>query len=319
FGGGTPTHLPPQELTRLLDLAKSWFPLAPDYELSVEGNPIDLDEARCDVLRQAGVTRISLGVQSFRSEKLRALERDHRQPEILTAYENARRFAQSVSLDLIFAAPGETLEQWRQDLESAISLRPDHVSTYGLTFERGTSFWGRLNRGQLCRADEETEGQMYELAIDLLTSAGYEHYEVSNFARPGHRCRHNEAYWTGRPYFAAGPGAARFIAGRREMNHRSTTTYIQRVLSGQSPIAESEELSPEAHARERLVFALRRLEGISLSAFEQETGFSVERLVGLAVTKFLAQGLFVRTSDNLRLTRRGLMVSDGIWPEFLRN
>ena len=317
FGGGTPTHLPPKELTQLLDLAKRWFPLAPGYELSVEANPIDLDDARCDVLRQGGVTRISLGVQSFRAEKLQALERDHRQPEVLAAYENARGFAQSVSLDLIFAAPGETLEEWGQDLESALTLQPDHISTYGLTFERGTSFWGRLIRGQLSRAEEETEGQMYELAIDLLTSAGYEHYEVSNFARPGHRCRHNEAYWTGRPYFAAGPGAARYIAGRREMNHRSTTMYIQRVLTGQSPVAESEELSPEDHARERLVFALRRLEGISLAEFGQETGYSVEMLVGLPLEKFLAQGLFVRTGDNLRLTRRGLLVSDALWPEFL--
>ena len=317
FGGGTPTHLPPQELATLFELAKRWFPLAPAYELSVEANPIDLNDSRCEVLRQAGVTRISLGVQSFRAEKLQALERDHRQPEILTAYANARKFAQSVSLDLIFAAPGETLEQWRQDLENAITLQPDHISTYGLTFERGTSFWGRLNRGELSRTEEDTEGQMYELAIDLLTAAGYEHYEVSNFARSGHRCRHNEAYWTGHPYFAAGPGAARYIAGRREMNHRSTTTYIQRVLSGQSPIAESEELAPEDHARERLVFALRRLEGISLKEFEQETGYSVEQLIDAPLRKFVAQGLFTQTNDNLRLTRRGLLVSDALWPAFL--
>ena len=317
FGGGTPTHLPPTELAQLLDLAKRWFPLAPSNELSVEANPIDLDEARCNVLAQAGVTRVSLGVQSFRAEKLQVLERDHRQPEILAAYENARKFAMSVSLDLIFAAPGESLQQWEQDLKAAISLQPDHVSTYGLTFERGTSFWSRLNRGELSRAEEETEGQMYELAIDLLTAAGYEHYEVSNFACPGHRCRHNEAYWTGLPYFAAGPGAARYIAGRREMNHRSTTTYIQRVLSGQSPVAESEELSPEDHARERLVFALRRLQGISLSKFEQETGYFVESLVRSPLQKFLAQGLFAHTGDNLRLTRRGLLLSDALWPTFL--
>jgi oxygen-independent coproporphyrinogen-3 oxidase len=317
FGGGTPTHLPPTELKQLLDLAQHWFPLAPRYELSVEANPIDLDDVRCDVLGRAGVTRVSLGMQSFRAEKLQVLERDHREPEILTAYNNARQFAQSVSLDLIFAAPGETLQQWEHDLAIAISLQPDHISTYGLTFERGTSFWGRLNRGELASAEEETEGQMYELAIDLLSAAGYEHYEVSNFARPGHRCRHNEAYWTGLPYFAAGPGAARYVAGRREMNHRSTTTYIQRVLAGQSPVAESEELSPEDHARERLVFALRRLQGISLSEFEKETGYSVESLVKLPLQKFLAQGLFTQSGDSLRLTRRGLFVSDALWPAFL--
>ena len=317
FGGGTPTHLPPAELKQLLDLAKHWFPIAPGYELSVEANPIDLDDARCEVLASAGVSRISLGIQSFRAEKLHVLERDHRQPKILAAYEAARKFAQSVSLDLIFAAPGETLLQWEQDLKAAISLQPDHISTYGLTFERGTSFWGRRNRGELAQAEEDAEGQMYELAIDLLTAAGFEHYEVSNFARLGHRCRHNEAYWTGLPFFAAGPGAARYVDGRREMNHRSTTTYIQRVLAGQSPVAESETLAPEDHARERLVFALRRLQGISLSEFERETGYSVESLVKSPLEKFLAQGLFAHTADNLRLTRRGLLVSDALWPAFL--
>ena len=317
FGGGTPTHLPPQELKQLFDLARHWFPLAPHYELSVEANPIDLDDVRCDVLRQAGVTRISLGMQSFRTKKLQVLERDHRQPEIVAAYENARKFARSVSLDLIFAAPGETLSQWQEDLTAAIALAPDHISTYGLTFERGTSFWSRLSRGELARTDEEIEGPMYELAIDLLTAAGYEHYEVSNFARPGHRCRHNEAYWTGKPYFAAGPGAARYIAGRREMNHRSTTTYIQRVLAGKSPVAESEELAPEDHARERLVFALRRLQGISLAEFQRETGYSVDSLVRTPLQKFLSQGLLVQTGDNLRLTRHGLLVSDALWPAFL--
>ena len=317
FGGGTPTHLPPRELAALLEIAKRWFPLAPNYELSVEANPIDLDEARCEVLAATGVTRISLGVQSFRAEKLQVLERDHREQEILAAYASARRIAKSVSIDLIFAAPGETAGQWQQDLAKAIALEPDHVSTYGLTFERGTSFWGRLNRGELTQAPEEAEAQMYELAIDLLTAAGYEHYETSNFARPGHRCRHNEAYWTGLPYFAAGPGAARYIAGRREMNHRSTTTYIQRVLSGQSPVVESEELSLEGRARERLVFALRRLEGISLEEFERETGFSVDALVKLPLANYVAQGLFERKDGRLRLTHRGLLVSDALWPEFL--
>ena len=317
LGGGTPTHLPPDELVELLKLAQRWFPLAAEHELSIEANPVDLDDVRCEVLAAAGVTRVSLGIQSFRAEKLQALERDHRQAEIFSALAKARKLARSVSLDLIFAAPGETLKQWRQDLETAVSLQPDHISTYGLTFERGTPFWSRLSRGELAEAQEETQAQMYELAIDLVTAAGYEHYEVSNFARPGHRCRHNEAYWTGRSYFAAGPGAARYLGGRREMNHRSTITYIQRVLSGQSPVAESEELSPEGRARERLVFALRRLEGISLAAFERETGYAAESLVRRPLERFLTQGLLEQSCDNLRLTRRGLLVSDALWPAFL--
>jgi oxygen-independent coproporphyrinogen-3 oxidase len=159
---------------------------------------------------------------------------------------------------------------------------------------------------------------MYELAIDTLTAAGYEHYEVSNFARPAHRCRHNENYWLGGQYFAAGPGAARFLAGRRETNHRSTTTYISRVLAGRSPVAESEQLGPEDAARERLVFALRRLEGIDLPSFAASTGFDARQLGGDAVARFIEQGLLELAGNRLRLTRSGLLVSDALWPEFLR-
>jgi oxygen-independent coproporphyrinogen-3 oxidase len=351
LGGGTPTHLPPRELERLLSLAKKWFPAAncragqagsasadppgwtlvsvgsalaeaslthPAYEFSIEANPIDLEAERTEVLAAAGVTRVSLGVQSFDDKKLAVLERDHRRREIESAYAAARSFAHSVSLDLIFAAPGESLDHWRRDLESAIALAPDHVSTYGLTFEKGTSFWTRRHRSELPQAAEDLEAQMYELAIDTLTAAGYEHYEVSNFARTGHKCRHNEVYWTGGSYFAAGPGASRHIAGRRETNHKSTTTYIRRVLAGQSPVAESEELSPEDRARERLVFGLRRLEGISLADFAHDTGFDIDTLGGQSLTRFVEQGLLDRSQTRLRLTRKGLLVSDALWPELIR-
>lgn len=319
LGGGTPTHLSPEQLARLLSLGMKWFPPAgDDFEFSIEVNPIDLNEARTAALAAAGVTRISLGVQSFDDRKLAVLERDHCRAEIEKAFAAARSFANSVSLDLIFAAPGETLDDWRRDLQAAMALSPDHISTYGLTFEKGTAFWTRRQRKQLDQAAEDLEAEMYELAIDTLTSAGYEHYEVSNFARPGHRCRHNEVYWTGGSYFAAGPGASRHIKGCRETNHRSTTTYIHRVLSGQSPVAASEELCSEDRARERLVFGLRQLAGIRIVDFRRETGYDVAALGGAALSRFIDQALLERTTTNLRLTRRGLLVSDALWPELLR-
>ncbi|MEX2176273.1 MAG: radical SAM family heme chaperone HemW [Pirellulaceae bacterium] len=317
FGGGTPTHLPAGQLQRLFEIVRRWFPLATGGELSIEANPLDLDE-KASVLSRAGVTRISLGVQSFNSDKLALLERDHQAADIHLAYQLARGVAQSVSVDLIFGAPGETLDDWHRDLEAALALAPDHVSTYGLTFEKGTAFWSRLADGELAQIPEETERQMYELAIDTLTAAGYEHYEVSNFARPGHRCRHNETYWSGEQYFAAGPGAARFIVGRREINHRSTTTYINRLLAGQSPVAESETLEPEDAARERLVFSLRRIEGIDPAAFAAQTGYSVDQLGGAALPRLIELGFLEQPPGRLRLTRAGLLVSDAIWPRFLR-
>jgi oxygen-independent coproporphyrinogen-3 oxidase len=318
FGGGTPTHLAAGQLERLFAIARRWLPLAAAGEMSVEANPIDLNEAKSLVLANAGVARVSLGAQSFHDWKLGLLERDHCDLDIAASVEFIRRFARSTSLDLIFGVPEESLADWKQDLQAGMALAPDHISTYGLTFEKGTTFWSRLTRGELTRAHEETERQMYEAAIDTLTAAGYEHYEVSNFARPGHRCRHNETYWKGGGYFAAGPGASRFIGGRREINHRSTTTYISRVLAGDSPVAESEELAPEDAARERLVFGMRRLEGIDIDRFEGTTGFLIDQLGGEALPRLIDRGLLQRDGGRLRLTREGLMVSDAIWPEFLR-
>jgi oxygen-independent coproporphyrinogen-3 oxidase len=319
LGGGTPTHLPPAQLERLFAIVRQWFPLAAGGELSVEANPIDLDEAKSQILAAAGVTRVSIGAQSFDEQKLDKLERDHQRLDIARAVDCARTFAKSVSLDLIFGVPGENVNVWRDDLHMTVHImQADHISTYGLTFEKGTAFWSRLSRGELARADEDLERQMYEIAIDTLTAAGFEHYEVSNFARAGHRCVHNEIYWLGGQFFAAGPGAARFIGGRRETNHRSTTTYIRRVLAGQSPVAETEQLGPEDAARERLVFALRRLEGIDAAEFAAATGFSVEQLGGKALPALIDRGLLSLAGERLKLTRAGLLVSDAIWPQFLR-
>ncbi len=319
FGGGTPTHLPAADLDKLLALVRSSFPLATGGEFSVEANPLDLlDAERLAVLRSHGVTRINLGVQSFSPRKLELLERDHRPADIATAFAAARSVADSVGLDLIFGTPGETLAEWQHDLQAALKLGPDHLSTYGLTWERGTQFWSRLQRGELRTLDEETERQQYESAIDGITSAGLEHYEVSNFARAGHRCRHNETYWLGNEYFAVGPGAARYVRGIREVNHRSTTKWLERVLAGESAVAEREELAPEDRARERFVFALRRLEGIAIGPFEKATGFRLEELAGEPLHRFAALGLLKVDSDNVRLTRQGLLVSDALWPEFLR-
>jgi oxygen-independent coproporphyrinogen-3 oxidase len=218
---------------------------------------------------------------------------------------------------MIFATPGETLTDWAADLDAALTLEPEHVSTYGLTIERGTTFWGRRLRGELVEVDEETQRDMYLLAIDRLASAGLAQYEISNFARPGCRSRHNEAYWLGDGYYGYGPGAARYVDGVREINHRSTTNYLNRVLSGVSPVAEREQLDPERRARELLVFGLRRIDGIQRTAFAERTGLEVDQLVGRPLKKFVELGLLVDVDGRIQLTREGLLVSDAIWPEML--
>ncbi|HEY2894184.1 MAG TPA: radical SAM family heme chaperone HemW [Pirellulales bacterium] len=317
FGGGTPTQLTPELLQRVIETARRWFPLAPGYEFTVEANPADINAQSCELLAGAGVNRLSLGGQSFDAGKLRMLERDHSPDELRTSFETARNSFGSISLDLIFGVPGESLETWESDLQAALELSPDHVSTYGLTFERGTAFWNRLSAGEIGRADEETERAMYLMAIDTLAAAGFEHYEVSSFARPDHRCRHNQVYWSGAGYFAAGPGAARYVDRRREINHRSTTTYLKRVLAGQSPVAEQETLSSEERARETLVFGLRRLAGVNRQEFELQTGYALDELGGDAFVRLVERGLLLDDGALVRLSREGLLVSDAIWPELL--
>jgi oxygen-independent coproporphyrinogen-3 oxidase len=317
FGGGTPTELSTPQLARLGELAVHWHPLGEQYEWTVEANPESLTREHLRILADCGVNRVSLGIQSLNDAKLISLDRRHSRQAAYAAVDIVKSAGLQVSIDLMFAAPGEAVDGWRRDLRDTIALDADHVSTYGLTFERGTAFFVQRNRGTLVQTDEETERAMYAEAIDALAAAGYEHYEVSNFARPGRRSRHNETYWAGDEYFAAGPGAARYVAGVRETNVRSTLGYLRCMACGKSPVAEREQLSPERRARERLVLGLRRLAGVDRRRFEQTTGFTIDALAGAAVSRFVALHLLENDGDCVRLTRDGLFVSDALWPALL--
>ncbi len=317
LGGGTPTHLDSYSLARLLDMIGEWLPLSSGGEYSCEANPEDISSECIRPLADAGVNRISLGVQSFQAKKLRVLERAHDAKIAARAIQVCRDHGMDVSIDLIFGAPGESLDAWRADLESALAVEPDHISTYGLTFERGAAFWAKRNRGELHDVGDDVEARMYELAIDRLTDSAFEHYEVSNFARTGKRCRHNETYWLGESYFAAGPGASRFVDGRRETNHRSTTTYIRRLRDGQSPVQEVDDIPLEARIRERFVFAMRMLDGVNCREFQATTGVDPRAMIGEQLERYVSLELLEFQADTIRLTRKGLMVSDSIWADLL--
>ena len=317
FGGGTPTQLSCDNFQRLADLVMRWHPLAEGYEWTVEANPMDVTIQQIKLFEALGVTRISLGVQSFDPQKIQLLERDHEVADNFRAATLVKEGGMQVAVDLIFGCPQEALSTWQSDIDSVLLLEPNHISTYGLTFEKGTQFWSRKQKGQLLELEEDGQRQMYEMAIDQLTAARFEHYEVSNFARSGRRSRHNQVYWSGAPYFAVGPGASRYVGGVRETNHRSTTTYLKRVLAGESPVAEREELSPEGRARELLVFGLRRLEGVDREEFFQQTTWQVDGLVGSQLARLCQLNLLQDDGRRVRLTRKGLLVSDALWPEFL--
>lgn len=316
-GGGTPTHLSPERLTKLFQLLAERMRFAPDAEVSVEANPADFAEptigpAKLAALADAGVNRISLGVQSFDAEILQTLERDHRRSDIQRAIALVGSRIDNVSIDLIFGVPGQTIEGWQSTLTEAVSLEPTHVSTYGLTFEKGTAFWTRRSKGELADIPEESERTMYAASMDTLAAAGFEQYELSNFAKPGKRCRHNEVYWSGKPFYGFGPGAARYIDGKRISNHRSVTTWIKRTLGGLSAEGDSEELSPEDRARELLVVGLRKTAGVDKQEFHARTGYVLDDLVGYDLAPHLVGGLLEETTTHLRLTREGRFLADTV-------
>jgi oxygen-independent coproporphyrinogen-3 oxidase len=317
LGGGTPSYLDARQLEQIFKILLSRFSLTRVAETTVECNPTDLTADRCRAMADAGVNRISLGAQSLSDPKLLRLDRQHSADDVRQAVRAAKRFASSVSLDLIFAAPGESLAEWADDVERALELQPDHVSAYELTFEKGTLFWNKRFHGNLAETGEDLCAAMYCHAIDRLEQAGLQQYEVSSFARSNRRCRHNEIYWTGNSYFGFGPGAARLIDGRRETNHSSTTEYLKRVESGRSPVFFSEKLSaPEASA-ERLILGLRRTDGVDEVVFRQQTGQNPETILGRLTPLLLKNNLLVRDGGIWRLTRHGMMVSDEIASKIL--
>ncbi len=317
LGGGTPSHLTGIQLERLLVAILTWLPPLPGHEFSLEANPESLDIDKIKILADHGVTRVSLGAQSFQAPLLKALGRDHAPDEIPRAVERVKAHLAEVSLDLIFGAPGQTLAEWQTDLARGLELEPDHLSTYGLTYETGTPLWKDRQRGRVRALDEDAELALYECAIDRLTAAGFEHYETSNFARRGRRCRHNEVYWANHAYFGLGMGAARYQMGRRELNTRDLNTYMRKALAGESPTFQSEELSAPERARETLALGLRRAEGVTRATFRAQTGFDLDELTGEAIPRHVALGMMEDDGTAIRLTRQGKPVADAVIEGFL--
>jgi oxygen-independent coproporphyrinogen-3 oxidase len=316
LGGGTPTHLSARQLDRLLTMVCRWLPLQPGHEFSVEANPGTLDQEKIAVLAAHSVNRVSLGAQSFQPELLRVLERDHRAEDICLAVERLKNCVEQVSLDLIFGVPGQSLADWRGDLTRALALEPSHISTYGLTYEKGTRLWKQRRQGQVQPLTEDTELAMYLMAMDTLEAAGFEHYEISNFARPSQRCRHNQVYWANQAYFGFGVGAARYVQGRRELNTRDLTTYLRRMQSGVSPTFQAETLGPEDRARETIGLNLRRAEGVQRRRFREQTGFEFDGLAGAKFCDLIASGHLVDDATGVRLTQQGKCVADAVIEQF---
>lgn len=317
-GGGTPTTLPPGELRRLLDRRRDLPASGAPLEFTVEANPETLTPETVHVLAAAGVGRLSVGAQSFDPADLAVLERGHRPEQVFEAVSACRQAGiGQINLDLIFAIPGQALESWRSSLRAAMALHPAHLSCYGLTFEPGTRLAERLEAGAISRVDEDLDAAMYELTIDELTAAGYGHYEISNFARPGCQCRHNLAYWHNQPYLGIGPAAAGLLDGVRYTNVANVAAYVAAIAEGCSPRVEEERRSDEQRARETAMLELRLTEGIDRHRFEHRFGHDPVEFFAEPVNRHGRRGLLEVTDRYLRLTRAGLLLANTVIADFL--
>ena len=308
FGGGTPTLLPAGDLARMLGSVRDTFGLASDAEVTVEANPDTVTPALADELAAAGVTRLSIGMQSAVPHVLAALDRTHDPANVGAAVAAARGAGLDISVDLIYGAPGESLGDWRTSVETAIALAPDHISAYALIIEKGTQLHRQIRRGDVAAPDDDLQADMYELVDDLLASAGFAWYEVSNWATsPAHRSRHNLAYWRGTDWWGYGPGAHSHVSGLRWWNVKHPAAYAQRLDAGESPAA----------ARERPDAAARRLEDVLLRS-RIAVGIAVSDLQGEgrhAVASLIADGLIDGTAavrGRVVLTRRGRLLADAV-------
>lgn len=318
LGGGTPTHLDLKQLDRLFEMLDRWFEFG-TAEVSTEANPSDLVPEKIHHLIGLGVNRFSLGVQSFHENKLKFLERDHRAEQVVRVVEAIQNRTANVSLDMIFATAGESLEMWLDDLRQVGEVAPAHLSTYELTLEKGTQFWNRHRSGSLAAVSEELRSAMYVATQEFMQQRGYQQYEISSFALPGFRCMHNQVYWNGQPYFAFGAGASRYIDRIRETNHGSVSTYIKRVEQGLSPVSLSEELGAEDRARELLVVGLRMLDGVPQKSFEDRTGFTCTQLLeSPKCQELIERDMIDFRSEHVKLTPEGILLYDSIAEVVLR-
>lgn len=316
WGGGTPGMLAARDLARLAAIVKARCGPALT-EWTVELAPGSVTPERLEVLRDAGVTRISMGVQSFRPALLEALGRRHSREQVLRAYERVRAagFA-SVNLDLMFALPGQTEAEWAEDVREAVALAPDHLSTYCLTFEEDTAMWVKLSQGRV-KLDPEHEARLYEATWAQLAAAGYAQYEVSNFARPGHECRHNLNTWRMEEWVGLGPSAASQQGGWRGGNAADLELWLANVARGQRVTEDRVALTDAALAEDALIFGLRMNAGVDLGAWRRRAPDAPWAEVETRIARLAAEGLAVRQGENVRLTQRGRLLADAVGVEMM--
>ena len=317
IGGGTPTALSAPQLELLLDGLTKNLDLSVLEELTIEANPGDLDADKIAVLKNSAVNRVSLGVQTFDDKMLKKIGRSHLEKDI---YENIDRLKlagfDNISIDLIYALPGQTMDQVKDNVAKAIALDIPHMSLYSLILENHTVFMNRMRRGKLPLPKEELEAEMFEYIIAELEKAGFEHYEISNFSKTGFESRHNLMYWDNAEYYGIGAGASGYVNGIRYKNHGPIRHYLNSVEEGNARITE-EHLSQREQMEEEMFLGLRKKSGVSMARFEEKFGRSFQELYGDVVRELIQQGLMQVEGDCVRMTKRGLFLGDTVAERFI--
>jgi oxygen-independent coproporphyrinogen-3 oxidase len=318
LGGGTPNTYDAQDVARLVQRLREAFPGSADRETTIEVNPELVREGDLRAYREAGINRISIGVQSFAADEIKTLGRRHTMEDVERVVRGARDAGiQSVSIDLIFAVPGQTPESWRRSLETAISLGVDHISTYGLTIETGTPYETWQAREPAAFFDDTREAELYEIAIETLEAAGFAQYEISNFARPGHESAHNANYWANGEYVGLGVGAASYRGGVRSVHTRDLESYIGAASEGRSIPGESERLEGAQRAGEAVMLSLRTAQGVCVASFKERYGLDFLEFYAPVIEQYRGLGLLETDATHVRLTRRGRFLANDVCAAFV--
>jgi oxygen-independent coproporphyrinogen III oxidase len=312
FGGGTPSLLNKEELLAVTQSLRSHFPVAADAELTLESNPDDITVEKLEHWKEAGINRLSIGVQSFFEEDLLWMNRAHNASQAVHCIELARQAGfNNLTIDLIYGSPTLTDQKWKENIDTAVSLGISHLSCYALTVEQGTALQKMIALHKKEDVDNDRQASQFTQLMDSLSTAGYEHYEISNFAKPGYRSRHNSSYWQGKKYLGLGPSAHSFNGSGRQWNIANNTLYIQSLAENKVPL-EEEKLTTTQHLNEYIMTALRTLEGIDLLVVEEKFGKDARESVVQSTGKWLAKKLCLLDSGRIVLTKEGKLFADGI-------
>ena len=317
IGGGTPTSITAEQLEYLLTNLTKHLDLSVLEEFTIEANPGDLTEDKIEVLKNSAVNRVSLGVQTFNDKHLKQIGRSHNEAQIYSTISNLKKAGfHNISIDLIYALPGQTMEDVKENVAKAIALDIPHLSLYSLILEHHTVFMNKMRRGKLQLPKEDLEAKMFEYIISELEANGFEHYEISNFTKPGFESRHNLMYWDNAEYFGVGAGASGYLNGVRYRNRGPIQHYLKAVAEGNARLAE-EVLTKDEMMEEELFLGLRKKSGVSIARFEEKFGLSFEDRYGQIVRELCEQGLLVTDDKVIRMTKKGLFLGDTVAERFI--